>query len=481
METQTSGAEVIYNVDATNVFWPQPGQTTPKFELIALKRESQIPDFGPSHPVHFRASPNSSSPGDSSPSIWSVNQNQQDGRYGSPTSYSGSVGTELIAIKQRANSDISAASPQAMAGISFTSNAAGKRPRRKGHVTELDRALKLKDPRSFDQYTLFFLNGYSPFGSMPAPTAEQKHQINMLSSMDIFLKTRLNQDDSVCGPIDVVDKGEHNLTIFEEPFNKFWAVFYLLEAGKMDEAFNALDDWCEFIKGMLRTQQPPLLSLMSIMYDEFRQMGRPEIADRVLTYLTGLAEVYFGKRHPMSVMLWCLRASNLADETALPEVALERAVEQLGEIQHEHIVLLLEDFKFRWTHILRQRHKTEEAVVVLREMVSEQERVWGPTSPKAAEPVYVIARTYYAEEQDLPAVAAFQEVLQRVGDYQAYDYTWLRACAHGRLALIYKRLGYDLQARSHALSLLSEAGKIWDKDHPQRKVWLARLDKGQIL
>lgn len=424
--------------------------------------------------------------------MWSQSQLHPDGRFGSPTSYSSSNGADLLAFPPKQGSHLvlrpHQMSFESSSDANANANANGKgKERETKHVTVTDDGRLIrssKDPKSFDAYSMFFLDGYSPLGGMPAPSAEQKHQINMLSSMDMFLKARLQQDDSVCGPLAVEQKGEGPFTfstIFEVPFQKFWAVFYLLEAGKMEEAFEALDDWCEYIRDMLKSQQPPLISLMSMMYDEFRQLGRPEIAEKVLNYLTGLAEVYFGKRHPMSVMLWCLRASNIADETALPELALERAVEQLGKINHEHIALLIEDFKFRWTHILRQRNKIEEAVVVLRDMTVNAESLYGPSSPKTAEPVYVIARTYFAAEKDLPAVLAFQEVLQRIGDYPGEDNTWLRACAHGRLAQVYKRLGYDLQARTHALTLLSEAGKIWDKDHPQRKVWLSRLEKDKIL
>ncbi|KKY23452.1 hypothetical protein UCRPC4_g02900 [Phaeomoniella chlamydospora] len=481
MEMQTT-SEVLYRPPASDLFWSHATRDAPRFELVAVKRDmNPITDINKRSQLCSKGSPPSSSPADSSASGWSHRLSQEDSRYSPGTSYASSTfGSELVAFKQAVHIDY-ALRPQnggrASSALTTISKAGLQQD---DNASDKDSISALKHPRSFHQYTLFFLDGYSPFGGCPAPSAETKHQVSMLSSMDIFLKERLSSH-SVYGPIAVDTKAEGMSTAFEEPFNRFWAVLYLLEAEKMDEGFTALDEWCDYIKGMLRTQQPPLLSLMSMMYDEFRQMGKPEIADRVLNYLTNLAEVYFGKHHPMSVMLWCLRASNIADEKALPELALERAVQQLGSIQHEHIILLLEDFKLRWTHILRQRNKTEEAIVVLKRMCVDQENVYGATSPKAIEPLYVIARTYFAAEKDLPAVVGFQEVLQRTGELQTEHHIWLRACAHGRLAQVYKRLGYDLQARSHALSLLSEAGKIWDNDHPQRKVWLSRIEKENIL
>ena len=336
-----------------------------------------------------------------------------------------------------------------------------------------------RNSMSFDNYAMLFFDTYDPWRPSPAPSPEQKHQVNMLSSLDIFLKTRLRQDDSVCGPI-AVEGDEVQPTIYEKPFTKFWAVHNLLETGKIPEAFTALDEWCEIIQMMLKSQQPPLISLLSVMSFEFNNLNKPEIADKVLNFLTSAAEVYFGKRHPLSVMIWCLRASNKGAEVALPELALERAVKQLGKMDHKHIALLLEDVKYRYAQVLRQRGKIEESVLILRGMAEDNERTYGSLSSKAMEPLYTIGRTYYDAESNPQAKEAFEAILQRVGESPGLDNTWLRTGSHGRLAQICKRLGYDLQARHHALTALNESFNLNDECQ-QRSVWLTRFERDKIL
>ena len=331
---------------------------------------------------------------------------------------------------------------------------------------------------SMDLYSLLFFNTYDPLLPNPAPSPEQKHQINMLSSLDIFLKTRLGQDDAICGPIAV--EGSDAPTIYEAPFVKFWAVHNLFETGQLTEAFTLLDEWCTLIQSMLRTQQPPLLSLLAVMSFEFHKLGKPEIADRVLNFLTSLAEVYLGKRHPLSVMIWCLRASNIADELALPELALERAIKQLSKVEHRHIALLVEDVKFRYSLVLRHRGKIEESVTMLQSMAEDAERVYGPLSTKTMEPLYTRARAYFDAEKNEQGKEAFEAILNRVGNASGWDNTWLRTGSHGRLAQICKRLGYDLQARNHALFALDESVKLNDEAQ-QKSVWLARFERDKIL
>ena len=461
--------------DGSDIFWANGSSN----QLVAVKSESlSTSNDLDSLLSYFKASPVSSSPVSSSFSIWSPNQQQSIGNASPPTSYSPSLNNESLNLKGWTTSSSPVSQHSDLDVLASPMDKGKSRSEDQEPTNRVLAITRRHEKLSYDAHSMQFLHGYSPFGGFPAPSSEQRHQISMLSSMDLFLKTRLLHDTS---PLRIDYRNDGAPSLFEDAFNKFWSVFYLLEAGKMDEAFEALDAWCEYTKDLLKTQQPPLLGLLSMMMDEFRALGRPEIAEKVLNYLTGLADVYFGKRHPISVMLWCLRASNVADEHALPELAMERAVIQLGSLQHDHIALLREEFKLRWSHILRQRNKVDEAVVVLRELVDENEKVYGPGHVKTLEPLFSIGRCWFACEHYLPGAVAFQEVLQRVGDLECEDLCWIRACSHGRLAQTYKRLGYEKQAMTHALALLTEAGKIWHKDHPQRKVWLARLAKDNIL
>lgn len=230
----------------------------------------------------------------------------------------------------------------------------------------------------------------------------------------------------------------------------------LFSLGRAAEAREAIDSCCGKMGSMITTQQPSLLSCVTVIISELTSNGRPEYAASILKFISDFASIRLGVRHPLTIFLWCMRASDHQAQLILTEELLQRGITELRRIDAKGLKKLIDDFEYRLNRIYSEQGKVDAALDLMKARAYHHELHFGHFDHETANTIYMIARTHFISDNMVEAKFNFEDVLGRtphISD-EAPNKVWLRINCEGRLAQIYKRLGEDDTAREYGLKCL---------------------------
>lgn len=322
--------------------------------------------------------------------------------------------------------------------------------------------------RTEPSYPIFrFMSDYNPILARPGMTADERNRVNMLSSCSIFLRSRARRSDP---SLPLIDVSSNSKAIAAH--EKHLLALDFFEQDRQIEAGEAVDACCDMLKFLVLSQQPSLLSCVTVVISELTSSGRPEFAAQVLQFVSDLAAIRLGQRHPITIFLWCMRASDVPTQRLLTEEFLKLGIAEMEMIDPKGLTELITDYQYRLLRIYNEQGKLTEALQLMKNRAYHYEVHFGHYHRETSNIIYQIARTHFLAGDMVEARFNFEDVLARVPSLteDRPHRGWLRINATGRLAQIWKKLGDDQRARDYATECLNgpnegeeDSEDIWRK------------------
>ena len=307
--------------------------------------------------------------------------------------------------------------------------------------------------QSHPSFPIFqFMDDYNPMYTVAGISEEERNRVHMLSSCTLFLRTRSTNSYPQLPPIDASVDSQAMIVL-----DRHGDALKYFELGKQLEAMQAVDSCCAAMETLVATQQPSLLSAIIVIVSELTSNGKPEFAQQVLQFITELATIRLGQRHPICVFLWCMRASDVAAQRVLTEEFLTRAIDELEKIDARGLVDLINDYQYRLLRVYNEQGKLSAGLDLLKKKAYYYEIHFGHFHFDTLNSIYQIGRNCVLSGDLIEARFNFEDVLQRLPgvNKDAPNIVWLHLNSHGRLAQICKRLNDEDQATEHATLCLA--------------------------